>query len=204
MTGRNLMRLKHEAYRLHLLAFVLLLAALLAGAGCKSSSSKPAAQPESAAKPNQTPSSQTPSKRLIKTSGWNIPGLAGAKEIYPPRLLPAAGNVKVYSTLLNPPSRGASPNTLASLDTLKNYLSEDELKELGIITQNPYIEAIAKYDVDGHPFCYVIKYRSVYAIEGLHYYDEDGDKRFELLEPGTPSLGFVPRIPGWAQQLTSK
>jgi hypothetical protein len=193
------MRLKQEAYRLHLLAFVLLLAALLAGAGCKSSSSKPAAQSESAAKPNQTPS-----KRLIKTSGWNIPGLTGAKEIYPPKLLPAAGNAKVYSTLLNPPPRGADTNTPASLDTLKNYLSEEELKELGIITQNPHIEAIAKYDVDGHPFCYVIKYRSVYAIEGLHYYDEDGDKRFELLEPGTPSLGFVPRIPGWAQQLTSK
>jgi hypothetical protein len=131
---------------------------------------------------------------LTKTSGWQIPGVTGAKEVRPPKLLPTAGNAKVYSSWLSPPPRNAK------LDTLKSYLSEDELKGLGIITKNPYIEVIVKYDVGGKPFCYVIKYRSVYAIEGLHYYDEDGDKSFELVETGSPSLEFVPRIPGWAQQ----
>ena len=37
---------------------------------------------------------------------------------------------------------------------------------------------IVKYDLGGSPFCYVVKYRSTYAIEALHYYDEDGDKKF--------------------------
>ena len=83
--------------------------------------------------------------------------------------------------------------------TLMGYMSEEELKELGITTKNPMVVTIVKYDAGDRPFCYVVKYRSTYTMEGLHFYDEDGDKKFELLETGTALPTFTPRIPGWAQ-----
>jgi hypothetical protein len=200
--------MKHKIYRLRCAcAVVVLLTTLLAIAGCKSNSNNPASQPASAAKP--APSS---SRRLIKTGGWEIPGLSGAKEGRKPVFLPASGNAKVYFTRLTPrptsndaepsPTVGVRRIKSASMPTLKNYLSEGELKELGITAKGLTITTIVKYDIgdNSRPFCYVVKYRSTYAVEALHYYDEDGDKRFELLETGTPAQVFVPRIPGWAQQ----
>jgi hypothetical protein len=180
-----------KMYRLHRAAAIILLTGMFAGAGCKSNNNNPAAQQASAAKP-----SPSPSRRLIKTAGWDIPGLLGAKVTKPPRLVPAAGNAKVYSTWLSPQPKSKG----AGLPTLKSYLAEGELKELGITATNLSVMTIVKYDLDGRSFCYVVKYRSTYAIEAVHYYDEDGDKRFELIESGTPSLNFAPRIPGWAQQ----
>lgn len=190
--------MKREMYRLYRAATVVLLTALLAGAGCKSNNNKLAAQQASAAKP-----SPTPSKRLIKKAGWEIPGLAVAKETSPPRLLPAAGNAKVYSTWLKPQPKAKVAGQAAKIDdlpTLKSYLAEEELKELGIPIKKLHILALVKYVLGDRPFCYVVKYRATYAVEALHYYDEDGDKSFELVETGTQSPDFVPRIPGWAQQ----
>ena len=185
--------MKHEMYRLHHAVSVVLLMALLAGAGCKSNNNKLAAQGASAANP-----SPTPSKRLIKKAGWEIPGLAVANVNIPPKPLPAAGNVKIYSTLLKPQVQPKAK--FADLPNLKRYLAEAELKELGITAKSPAIMAIVKYELGDRPFCYVVKYRSTYAIEALHYYDEDGDKLFELVETGTQSPEFVPRIPVWAQK----
>jgi hypothetical protein len=197
--------MKHKIYYLHYATFVVLLTALLACAGCKSNNNNPAAQQTSAAKP-----SPSPYRRLIKKAGWDIPGLLEAKVTMPPRLISEAGNAKVYSTWLTPQSKSkdAEMSTKvpglrrkgASPPTLKSYLADGDLKELGITAKSLSVMTIVKYDLDGRPFCYVIKYRSTYAIEALHYYDEDGDKSFELIETGTPSLDFVPRIPGWAQQ----
>jgi hypothetical protein len=180
-----------KMYRLHRAATFVLLTALLAGASCKSNNNGLAAQQASAAKP-----SPTPSKSLIKKTGWEIPGLAGATEKGSPRLLRVAGNTKVYSTWLTPKPKASvvgNPN-------LKSYLAEEELKSLGITAGNFSVLLIAKYDTGDRPFCYVVKYRSTYAVEALHYYDEDGDKSFELVETGTSFPNFVPRIPGWAQQ----
>jgi hypothetical protein len=183
--------MKHEMYRLHHAVSVVLLTALLAGAGCRNNNNKLAAQQAGAAKP-----SPTPSKRLIKKAGWQIPGLATARVITPSRLLPAAGKAKVYRTWLKPPPKAK----VTSPPTLKSYLAEEELKELGITAKKLEVLALVKYDLDGRPFCYVVKYRSHYAVEALHYYDEDGDKSFELVETGTSSPNYVPRVPGWAQQ----
>ena len=177
--------MKHEMHRLHHAVSVVLLTALIAGAGCKSNNDKLAAKP-----------SANPSKRLIKKAGWEIPGLAGAKATMPPRSLPAGGNAKIYSTWLKPQPKA----NVAGPPTLKSYLAEEELKELGVTALKLPVMTIVKYDLGDRPFCYVIKYRSTYAIEALHYYDEDGDKSFELVETGTQSPEFVPRIPGWAQQ----
>jgi len=185
--------MKHEMYRLRHAVYIVLLMALLAGAGCKNNDNKLAAQGASAAKP-----SPTSSKKLIKKAGWEIPGLAVAKVTIPPRPLPGAGNVKIYSTWLKPQSQPKAK--FADLPNLNRYMAEAELKELGITAKSPAILAIVKYDLGDRPFCYVVKYRSTYAIEALHYYDEDGDKLFELAETGTQSPEFVPRVPGWAQQ----
>jgi hypothetical protein len=132
---------------------------------------------------------------LTKEGGWKIPGLAIAKEFRPPTLLPSAGNesIKVYASSLRPPFGPPGPATL------KDYLSDEELKELRITTNKPMVMTIVKYDQGDRPFCYVVKYRSTYTMEGLHYYDEDGDKNFELLETGTALPQFIPRIPSWVQ-----
>lgn len=163
---------------------IVLLTILLAFAGCNRNTARPA----NAAKP--TP---TPSKRLIKEGGWKIPGFATAKEIISPRSIASPGNepVKIYSSWLSTVRKNASPVTL------HEYLSEQEIQELNIIGKKLQVMTIVKFDNGDLPFCYVVKYRSTYAMEALHYYDEDGDKRFELVETGTASQGFIPRIPNW-------
>jgi hypothetical protein len=195
--------MKHKMYYLHRAASVVLLAALFAGAGCKSNNNKPAAQSASVAKP-----SPSPPRRLIRKAGWEIPGLVGAKEDKVSKLLPVAGNAKVYSTLLSPspkPRPAGQPGKIDDLPTLRSYLSEEEREKLGITAKKLYVMSMVRYELGDRPFCYVVKYRARYAIEALHYYDEDGDKNFELVESGTPDAGtafskFVPRIPEWAQQ----
>jgi hypothetical protein len=187
--------MKCERYLLyHMLSFALS-TALLAGAGCKSVGSKsgnPNSANNNAAQPTPT---AVPLKRLIKPSGWKIPGLGAAVEFIPPKLLPSTsnGSAQVYASSLSPQPNPASPVTLRS------YLSDEELKELGITAKKLHVITIVKFDLDGSPFCYVVKYRSTYTMEGLHYYDEDGDKSFELVETGTVFPDFIPRIPSWAQ-----
>jgi len=195
--------MKHEMCRR--VASVVLLTTLLTCAGCKSNDNKPVAQTASAAKAvGAAKPSPPPYKRLVKKSGWKIPGLATAREFRPPRLLPSTsnggnsgngnnGSAKVYTSSLRPPPVMGKPVTL------KDYMSEEELKELGITTTNPMVVTIVKYDAGDRPFCYVVKYRSTYTMEGLHFYDEDGDKNFELLETGTALPQFTPRVPAWAQ-----
>jgi hypothetical protein len=184
--------MKCKTYHFHHALSLALLTLLLSSAACSSSGYKNAAQPASAAKISPPP---TAAKRLIKGDGWKIPGLAVAKEFIPPKLLPSAGSesVKVYSSWLRPQFKDTNAVTL------KDYLSDEQLKELGITTNKPMIMTIVKYDAGDRPFCYVVKYRSTYTMEGLHFYDEDGDKNFELLETGTALPQFIPRIPSWAQ-----
>jgi hypothetical protein len=146
-------------------------------------------------KQNTTKSAPTPlARKLMNKDGWQIPGLAHAKEIKPPTLIPAAGNdsVKVYSTWLRP------FNEDSSKVTLNNYLSDAQVKELGIIAVQ--VLTIVKYEINNRPFCYVAKYRSTYTVEALAYYDEDGDGLFELVEIAKASLDFIPRIPDWIKQ----
>jgi hypothetical protein len=183
--------MKHKQYHLYQAIFVGLLIVLLTCASCKSVGGNNASSPASAAISSSTPSS-SPSKRLIKEAGWRIPGIGAAKEFLKPTLLQAASSesVKVYSTWLRPQSSNNSGPV-----TLKEYLSDEELKELGVPEQRPQVMTIVKYDLGDRPFCYVVKYRATYTMEGLHYYDEDGDKLFELVERGTPSPDFIPRIP---------
>jgi hypothetical protein len=180
-----------KRYQLHHMISFALLTMLFTGSGCKSKSYQNAAQQASAAKPS--PASP---RKMIKEGGWEIPGLAVAKEVRPPSLLQAASNekIKVYSSWLNPVSNAAAPVTL------RNFLSEQELKELGITAIKLRVMTIVKYDLVDHPFCYVVKYRSTYTVDALHYYDEDGDKNFELVETGTASTEFIPRIPSLTKQ----
>src|SRR5688572_3481310 len=131
-----------KKYRLHHAAKIVLLTALLADAGCKSNNNKPTPQPVSAAKP-----SEAPPKRLVKKTGWEIPGLAGAKGIQAPRLLPAAGNAKVYLTTLAPQPKAKSPGQplkTEDLPTIRTYLAEEQRKELGITAKKLYILTIVK------------------------------------------------------------
>jgi hypothetical protein len=180
-----------KRYQLHHTVSFVLLTALLIGAGCKNNSYQNAAQQVSAAKP-----SPTSSRRLIKEGGWKIPGLAVAKEVRPTSLLQAASNekIKIYSSWLNPISSATAPVTL------RNFLSEEELKELGITARKLRVLTIVKYGLGDRPFCYVVKYRSTYTVDGLHYYDENGDGNFELVETGTASTEFIPRIPSVTKQ----
>jgi hypothetical protein len=166
---------------------IVLLTILIVFAGCNRNTARPA----NAANP-----SPTPVKRLIKEGGWKIPGYAIAKEIISPRLLQSSGNesVKIYSSWLSTVRKNASPVTL------RDYLSEQEINELNIVGKKLNVMTIVKYDNGVLPFCYVVKYRSTYAMEALHYYDEDGDKRFELVETGTASQEYIPRIPNWLKQ----
>jgi hypothetical protein len=183
--------MKYTRYQLHHTVSFVLLTVLFIGSSCKSSGYQNAAQPVSAAKP-----SPTPSRRLIKEGGWKIPGLAVAKEIRPPNLLQAASSekVKIYSSWLSPMSGATHPVTL------RDFLSEQEIQELGITSKKLHVLTIVKYDLGDRPFCYVIKYRAKYTIDALHYYDEDGDKNFELVEIGTASTEFIPRIPSLTKQ----
>jgi hypothetical protein len=183
--------MKYKRYQLHPMISLVLLTALCIGSSCKSSSYQNAAPPVSAEKP-----STTPSRKLVKAEGWKIPGLAVAKEVISPILLQAASNekVKVYSSWLSPLFEAPAPVTL------RGYFSEQELKELGITAKNLRVMSIVKYDLGDRPFCYVVKYRAKYTIDALHYYDEDGDKNFELVETGTISTEFIPRIPSMTKQ----
>jgi len=184
---KNLLRL------FHLISFVSFsLFILLTAVSCDSN--KNTARPSITTKPVSTPTSGK-SKRLIKKEGWKVPGLAVAKVIFPPRVLPAASNeqAKVYSSWLRPYTGNADPVTL------RNFLSEEERNKLGITAFKLPVTTIIKYDLGDRPFCYVVKYHATYTMEGLHYYDEDGDNRFELVETGTASTEFIPRIPGWMQ-----
>jgi hypothetical protein len=183
--------MKYTRYQLHYLISLVLLTLLFTGSSCKSSSYQNAAQSVSAAKP-----STIPSRKLVKAGGWKIPGLAVAKEVRPTSLLQAASNekVKLYSSWLSPLSKDAA------LVTLRDYLSDQYLNDLGITAKKLQVMSIVKYDLGDRPFCYVVKYRSTYTIDALHYYDEDGDKNFELVETGTPSTEFIPRIPSTTKQ----
>jgi hypothetical protein len=182
------MEMKIKRCHLHHTISFVFLTMLFTGASCKSSSYQNVAKPANAAKPSPVP---TTGKRLIKEEGWKIPGLAVAKEYRPASLLQAASNetVKVYSSWLSPQPGTGSPVTL------RDFLSEQELIDLGIYAKKLRVMTIVKYDLGDRPFCYVIKYRAIYTMEGLHYYDEDGDSRFELVETGTASAEFTPRLP---------
>ncbi len=185
--------MKCKRYQLqHTISFVLL-TMLFTGASCKSSGYQNDTQLAIAAKPSPVP---VTGKRLIKEEGWKIPGLAVAKEYRPASLLQAVSNetVKVYSSWLSPQTGTDIPVTL------RDFLSEQELKGLGITAKKLRVMTIVKYDLGDRPFCYVVKYRATYTMEGLHYYDEDGDSRFELVETGTASAEFTPRLPRLAKQ----
>jgi hypothetical protein len=166
---------------------IVLLLLLLGGV---SSSCKQTSSSGSTAKSAPTPSV----RKLVNKEGWQIPGLAQAKEFRPPTLVQAAGkdSVKVYSSWLRP------FNEDGSKVTLNNYLSDVQVKELGIIAVQ--VLTLVKYEINKRPFCYIVKYRSTYTVEALAYYDEDGDGLFELVETAKSSLDFIPRIPDWARQ----
>jgi hypothetical protein len=183
--------MKYINYRLHHMLSLVLLTLLFTGSSCKNGSYQNAAQRVSAAKP-----STTPSRKLVKAGGWKIPGLSAAKEVRAPSLLQAASNekVKIYSSWLSPPFGVAAPVTL------RDYLSDQDLNDLGITAKKLHVMSIVKFDLGDRPFCYVVKYRSTYTIDALHYYDEDGDKNFELVETGTSSTEFIPRIPSTTKQ----
>jgi hypothetical protein len=188
--------MKSKRHHLYRALSLVLLTLSLGAAGCKSNGNKSVAQPAVAAKPGSVAKpSPPPHKRLISEGGWKIPGLAGAKEFIPPKLIQSASNesVKVYTSWLRPTPRATAPITL------REYFLDEQIKELGITAKRLMVEVIVKYDVGGRPFCYVVKYRARYAVEALHFYDEDGDKDFELVETGTAQPTFTPRIPNWAQ-----
>ena len=63
------------------------------------------------------------------------------------------------------------------------------------------IMAITEYDVSGRPFYYVLDVHPdmIGAVTSLHFYDGDGDGKFESVEHRGGNLLFVPDAPAWLQ-----
>lgn len=136
---------------------------------------------------------------LLNKEGWEIPGLSKSK-INKPRNLFRNGSTDsliMYWTWLQPNSEEGQETKLN--DTA---LSKQQRETLRLLEGDIMITDIVQFDINNRPFCYLIKIhpRGIGATQGLHYYDEDGDGKFEMVEKGSALPAFVPRIPPWTEK----
>ncbi len=138
----------------------------------------------------------TEAQRLVKKEGWQILGLSKSK-INKSRNLFKNGSsesLKMYWTWLKP---DVEEGSLLIIDS--NEFTKEERETLSIPEGNQVIVDIIKFDINDQPFCYVVKMHreGIGAIQAVHYYDEDGDGRFEIIQSGSALPSFVPKIPLW-------
>jgi len=140
-------------------------------------------------------------KPVIKVSGWKIPALEESQITDPRKLLPRGygpASVPLYVTVLKPRRE--------FITTIQRYGLKDG-QTLIIAERTVAIDSIIKCDVNGRVFVYILQCtiileesggRTGYSgTFGLHYYDRDGDGKFESFEEGAPFVTSDLRIADW-------
>jgi hypothetical protein len=142
--------------------------------------------------------------RLINEAGWEIPGFAASRKLRPPELRKTRDrSIQLYITLYEPEVETFIKRPFPLRKNPKP--EESKWKSLGL-----KIRMIEERVINGRKYCYSITADEIFEdeagqpkylnrLETLHYYDEDGDGKFETLEEGLDyfSLGH---IPSWVMQ----
>lgn len=137
----------------------------------------------------------------VNESGWRIPGLLQS-QITGTRKRLAKGNgpasVPVYVTVYKPNQK--------FITTIPIYRLKDG-QTLLVLERKVLIDGIIKGDVDRRTFVYILQCtiiledpngRTGYSGQfGVHYYDRDGDGKFESFEEGAPFVTADLHIPDW-------
>lgn len=136
--------------------------------------------------------------RAIKADGWEIPGLAGSKQVSGRGVLIHGDKdfSPIHWTFKQPAAQEGREFVFND-----DYFTDGERKELGLLPGEYGVMKIIEYDINERAFCYAIWIHPVGigAMSELHYYDEDGDGKFETLERQKLNPLFVPRVPASAQ-----
>ncbi|HZI87695.1 MAG TPA: hypothetical protein VFD48_12740 [Pyrinomonadaceae bacterium] len=141
--------------------------------------------------------------KVIKERGWDIPGLQQS-QVLSRRIVPK-GSLRggaVHVTRFRPKSEFIVSIPIFSLS--------DDQKTLFMEQRHGEVNLIFKCEVNNRVFAYVVQLVEVFydsknrrsgygEIYGAHYYDNDGDGRFESYEPGE---GYVKdlRVPNWVSK----
>ena len=141
---------------------------------------------------------------VINERGWKIPGLAQSRMTGPRKLLSrtyGAASLPLHITTLKPP--------LELITTIPIYRLKDG-QTLIITERKVAIDAIIKADVNNRDFVYILQCtiileepdgRTGYSgMFGVHYYDHDGDGKFESFEEGAPFVTPELRVPEWVSK----
>ena len=161
----------------------------------------------SASANSQTLPSPTPDPsdipKVVKEKGWDIPGLQESR-VLSRRIVPkgSLGGGAVNTTGFKP-----KQELIVSIPTFR--LSDDQ-KTLFLEQRDGEVNLIFKCEVNNRVFAYVVQLVEVFydsknrrsgygEIYGAHYYDNDGDGRFESYEPGHGYVADL-RVPGWVSR----
>lgn len=141
-------------------------------------------------------------KPAVKESGWKIPGLEESQITDPRKLLPKGygpASVPLQVTVLKP--------TREFITTIPLYRLKDG-ETLIVVERKVVIDSIIKCDVNNRVFVYILQCtiileepggRTGYSgMFGVHYYDRDGDGKFESFEEGAPFVTPDLQVPDWA------
>lgn len=137
----------------------------------------------------------------VNEGGWKIPGLEQSRITDPRKLLPRTygpASLPLNVTVLKP--------TQEFITTIPLYRLKDG-QILIIAERKVVINSIIKCDVNNHVFVYILQCtiileestgRTGYSgTFGVHYYDRDGDGKFESFEEGKPFVTPDLSIPDW-------
>jgi hypothetical protein len=144
-----------------------------------------------------------PVKRVIEESGWKIPGLEQSLVTDPRKLLPSGygvSSVPLHITVLKPKRE--------YITTISLYGFKDNGETIVVKQRQAVVRSIIKCDVNNRVFVYIlhcvivqddpVAQRGGYGgVFGVHYYDNDGDGKFESYEDGSPFVTSELRIPDW-------
>jgi hypothetical protein len=138
---------------------------------------------------------------VINERGWKIPGLEQSRVTGPRKLLSrtyGAASLPLHITTLKPPRK--------LITTIPIYRLKDG-QTLIITERKVMIDVIIKCDVNNRVFVYILQCtiileepngRTGYSgMFGVHYYDQDGDGKFESFEEGAPFVTPELRVPEW-------
>lgn len=140
-------------------------------------------------------------KPVVKQSGWKIPGLEQSKITDARKRLPKGYgpvSVPLYLTVYKPKRNFITTISLYGLKSDQTITVSD---------RKVLIDGIIKCDLDGRVFMFIVRCtiileepngRTGYSGQfGLHYFDDDGDGKFESFEGGAPFVTPDLRIPEW-------
>ena len=138
---------------------------------------------------------------VVNESGWKIPGLDQSQITDPRKLLPKGygpASVPLQVTVLKPRRK--------FITTIQRYGLKDD-QTLIVAERKVVIDSIIKCDLNNRIFVYILQCtiileelngRTGYSgMFGVHYYDRDGDGKFESFEEGAPFVTPELRIPDW-------